>query len=658
MKERKVWKIEDENIDKPPKNKGSLQKGEVKKFSEEYGKFFQSYIGDAPFEVRDNSEVPEVEALGTFAIDLGKVATEGRGIIYSEPKFFEEKYGYSKDKALFAFLHEFEHLREVMELLNDKNGEKAWAKHIAKIDKKKRFQIFDNCFDDIKMNRGVVSRAPTLDDSRANLYKENAFPKTDYTKDPKHLQFSYAFLHEAMLDDKIDLSADVRSEVDRLKNIKVRGRSLVDFATDPNTPMSARLEIQKRFFEPILEKFYQEDKEKKKKEGKKDGEGKGDKEQGGEENKNNISKKDEKGQLKKPKSSKESDEELFKKEYEEYDKNNPQPISKKKIAEAVKNYIEAKKKQKTADELALEAYTKAEGVKTEELLEYRKFWQEVENLKNPETDEYLVEELREIFKRIITERMKPKISSKYPEKEGDLLMFPTKAVVDIKSGVKEPEVWETIEQKERPADLFGDFDVTLICDRSGSMNGAGKDIAQRQATTLLLEVLKEFSDDLEENKIDLEYNLNVRTEAWSFGDSAQCEMLKGLSSSLSEKERVYVYNKLSDVSGTTRDFETLEKVKNFLSEDDLEKIRNKKLKKIIFVLSDGGSDNPSKTQNLLKDLREKGILVYGIGMTSSAEAIRDTYAPDALVCDKIENLPLVVGNLLKKEIDNLNERLG
>jgi len=254
--------------------------------------------------------------------------------------------------------------------------------------------------------------------------------------------------------------------------------------------------------------------------------------------------------------------------------------------------------------------------------------------------------------------MKPKISSKYPEKEGDLLMFPTKAVVDIKSGVKEPEVWETIEQKERPADLFGDFDVTLICDRSGSMNGAGKDIAQRQATTLLLEVLKEFSDDLEENKIDLEYNLNVRTEAWSFGDSAQCEMLKGLSSSLSEKERVYVYNKLSDVSGTTRDFETLEKVKNFLSEDDLEKIRNKKLKKIIFVLSDGGSDNPSKTQNLLKDLREKGILVYGIGMTSSAEAIRDTYAPDALVCDKIENLPLVVGNLLKKEIDNLNERLG
>ena len=508
------------------------------------------------------------------------------------------------------------------------------------------------------MNRGVVSRAPTLDDSRANLYKENAFPKTDYTKDPKHLQFSYAFLHEAMLDDKIDLSADVRSEVDRLKNIKVRGRSLVDFATDPNTPMSARLEIQKRFFEPILEKFYQEDKEKKKKEGKKDGEGKGDKEQGGEENKNNISKKDEKGQLKKPKSSKESDEELFKKEYEEYDKNNPQSISKKKIAEAVKNYIEAKKKQKTADELALEAYTKAEGVKTEELLEYRKFWQEVENLKNPETDEYLVEELREIFKRIITERMKPKISSKYPEKEGDLLMFPTKAVVDIKSGVKEPEVWETIEQKERPADLFGDFDVTLICDRSGSMNGAGKDIAQRQATTLLLEVLKEFSDDLEENKIDLEYNLNVRTEAWSFGDSAQCEMLKGLSSSLSEKERVYVYNKLSDVSGTTRDFETLEKVKNFLSEDDLEKIRNKKLKKIIFVLSDGGSDNPSKTQNLLKDLREKGILVYGIGMTSSAEAIRDTYAPDALVCDKIENLPLVVGNLLKKEIDNLNERLG
>src|SRR3989344_606170 len=618
--------------------KSSTMPESAEEFFETHRDFLESYVADSSVEIK-----PSPPALGTFAIDLEK------GVMYAEPKFFTEQ-GYSLDKSMFATLHEFEHFREKRELLSDKNGERVWKAHLAKIKANRHFKIFDNCFDDIKMNRAVVSRAPSIDESRRGLYAENLFADKDFTKQPKHLQFSYALLRERMLPgEKCAVTPEVRAEIDRLGNVKSEEVSLLDYASDPNTPMALRLELQRRFLEPVLEKFFKEDVEEKEK--KKEGEGKS----GGEEGKEKKSAKGKKGKKTKKSGEKSPNpEDYFQNEYDDYFKKNPEPISEKEIEKAVEDFLEGKKGEKSLDEMAEEAYGRSPGVSPEDLRDYRKFYEQLENIKNPETDKSVVEEIREIFKKIIAERLRPRLISKLPVTEGEILAKPAETVAQVRAGVHEPVVWETVEPKERPKELFGDFEVTVVADRSGSMEGK-KAEEQRRAVALVLEALKEFSDEMDEMRSDIAYDLNVRTESWSFGGENELAILKPLSNTLSEKERVAVYKTLTDTPGDhTKDFLALEGIAKGISAEDETKIREKKMRKIIIVMSDGASDEPARVQKSLIGLREKGVSVVGVGITSEGAAIVSTYAPDGLVCDQMADLPRVLGELLKKEIAGLN----
>ena len=169
---------------------------------------------------------------------------------------------------------------------------------------------------------------------------------------------------------------------------------------------------------------------------------------------------------------------------------------------------------------------KAEGVTVEELREYRSFWREIEDIENPETNEKVVEELREIFRKIIAERKKKTLVSKLPVSEGEILAYPAEAVAQIKAGVREPEVWETLSQKKKPKELYGNFDVTIVCDRSGSMEGEKAEEQRKTAALFFLKRSKNLPTLSTRKGLILEYDLNVRTECWSFGDDEQVEMLK------------------------------------------------------------------------------------------------------------------------------------
>lgn len=651
-------------IESSGNNKDDQQSSFAEEFFLAQKDFYRHYAGDASIEIKPASEAPV--DVSTMAIDLE------HGKMYVNPVFFENK-AYSLDKANFAVLHEYEHFRELKKLLDNEGGEQVWKNHQDKLRKKKRYAIFDNCFDDIKMNRSVLKRAPVLEKTEENLYKENLFASQDFIKLPKHLQFSYALLREARLPEEECLVApDVREKIDELRNRKSgSGVGLVDYATAPYTPMEMRLKLQEKYFEPVIDKFFEEDVKKKREEQKQKEDGKStDSGEEGEKKDKDVEegKQKDKSKKKKEKSADkksgekkgeegngepENSEEYFQGEYAEYDKNNPHAVPIEDVEKSVKKYVESKKGEKSIEDVSKEAYAKAEGVTVTELDEYQRFWQEIENIKNPETNEFVIEELRDIFKKIINERKKKKYVPKYPTEEGEILAYPAEAVTAVKNGEREPKVWETVEAKERPKEMYGDFDVTMVGDRSNSMDGI-KAIEQRKAAALLLEALKDFCDELDEARKDIEYDLNVRTEAWSFGDEAQVEILKPLSSELTEKQRVYIYKKLADVPGnSTKDFLALEKIRDSINEEDLSKIREGKLKKIVIVMSDGESHGVSKVQEICQDLREKGVTVVGVGITKGGASIVNTYAPDGQVCENPSNLAKVLGDLLKNELKEL-----
>lgn len=660
----------------------------VQKFFEENQDFLRSYAGDSSIKVE-----PSPAGLNTFAIDLEK------GTLYGDPRFFTEK-GFSEQKALFAFLHEFEHFRELRTLLAEKGGDKVWQKHTKRLKESRRYGILDNTWDDVRMNRSVVSRAPVMKQTREDLYTENLFPSSDLTVTPngqpmpKHLQFAYALLRERQVPgQKCNVDEDVRQEIDRLEGVKSKsGMGLLEYASRPDISPSTRIALQDKYLEPIYERFFKEDVEKKKQE-EKDKEKekqKGDKGEKGEKNE-----KDEKGEKQegepgepgednegegqegepkdepgkkgkgKPKGKPQpaNPEDYFGEEYDKFDENNPDhALPDKEIEKAVKDYLDAKKakgKEKSQEELLLEAYAKEAGVNVEDLRTYQNFWSQVEGIENPETNEYVVEELREIFRKIIAKRLLPRLRPKLPTTEGEILARPAEAVASIKAGIQEPAVWETLEIRPKNAEHFGNFDVTLVADRSSSMNkpdetGTIKNVEQRKGVALMLEALTEFSKELDDIRDDLLYDLHVRTEAWAFGDDAQIGILKPLSETLTEKERVAVYKTLGSTPGNnTKDFAALRRIKESISEEDWQRIEEKKLRKIIIVLSDGVSADAGAVQSIIKELRDRGVIVVGVGITKGGESIKATYAPDGRVSEKAADLGATLGELLKEYLKDL-----
>lgn len=619
---------------------------------------------------------PAPAGLGTFAFDLEK------NTIYLNSLFFKKK-DWPEEKTIFATLHEIEHFMEKIQILSEEGGEKAFKKFLSRLKASRAFSLMDNCVADIRQNRAVISKTNKgMAELETTMYQEDLFAETDFLERPRHIQFSEALLRESRVpSEKCQVAPEVRQALEEIAKVS----NLLEVMTNPETPMSLRLKLQDKFIWPkvqalldqdIEEKKKQKEEDKKKKggadtldgaEGAEGGAGDGgagendNKERGkkGGDNKAQTEDGEEsQGGEGESKAGGENDEEetdpnkIFAKDYEEAESKFPEAVPLEKIEEAFKKWQEAQKNQNTLDQ-ADEAYAQNLGVKKEALQNYRRLVESLEKIVNPETDMPVIEELRNLFNRIISKRLKLAQAPKYPVSEGDELVDPAQLVADVKAGNFEPKVWEDVEIKEKKGDKFGEVEITLICDRSGSMNGV-KAEEQRKSAVLVMEVLKEFAELCEQEKINIDKPLEVRSEIYSFASSEDDDKpLKKMSPELGEVERINVLEKLKEITGSTTDFRCLEAIATNLSEEIRIKLKIAELKKIVIVFTDGESDDPVRTQVNLKNLRDNGVFVIGVGITSAGQSVLSTYAPEAQVVEDVSRLPLVLAELLKEHLHNL-----
>ena len=227
-------------------------------------------------------------------------------------------------------------------------------------------------------------------------------------------------------------------------------------------------------------------------------------------------------------------------------------------------------------------------------------------------------------------------------------------MADVKSGNLQPKVWEDTEIKEKKGDRFGEVEITLVCDRSSSMTEGQKSVEQQKSAVLMMEVLKEFAELCEAEKINIDKPLEVRSEVYSFIGSSEDKIpLKKMSAELGEVERINVLKKLGELLGTTADFNCLETIDANLDDQTKIKIKIGELKKIIIVFTDGGSDDPARVQGVLKRLRDNGVVAIGVGITSEGTPVLSTYSPNALVVENVAKLPVVLGELLKEHLKDI-----
>ncbi len=627
-------------------------------FFDKNKRWMDLYSGDGSLKIENGAKM----GLDTFAIDLQN------GVFYYSPRFYVEQ-GFKPSFCLFATLHELEHLRELVDSLENQDGILAWERNREAIKGSEAYGILDNCFDDIKMNRTVVSRAPAVSHVPEEIYSEKLFPKDDMTELPKHLQFSYALVRDANLHRNSIVSQDVRSEIDALRHFRLKdGKEidLLDFFSRPQTSMTERVAFQEQYLKPIMEKFLEEDKDNPKfNKNKKSEGGNGGKENGGKNNEDkergNKGKPEKQGGKKGDKSKSEEDEqgenseEIFKKYYEDYKKRNPKPKEvsctddfKKKI----EDYIKQKKSTKTPKERAEDEYARKNNVNPNDFRQYQKFKKEVvEKMIDKDTGARAMDSLREEMKRIVSERRKRETAPKYPVEDGDRLVLPVEAFVGVKGGDLQPKVWEITETKEILRKKISNFDLILVADRSGSMKEGEKLTEQRKAVVMTLETLKELYEEIELEKEYLDEPLSVRTACYSFGSNV--DVIKKLNEGLSEKDRVTMYKALGSAPGSTKDFLAIEKIASDIDKTTEEEIKLGKRKCLVVVTTDGESDDSARLSRAINILKRKGVIVYGVGITSEANAVLTSYDKNGIIAENADDIPLIYKKILDIELAEL-----
>lgn len=233
----------------------------------------------------------------------------------------------------------------------------------------------------------------------------------------------------------------------------------------------------------------------------------------------------------------------------------------------------------------------------------------------------------------------------------------------IRNGdIKNLPIYGRYEYEKQLVDKPERIDISLLVDASGSMNGRRSESA-REAATLLALSIKDFNSQLDNERRVTHSNLRARSEVYAFG--SEFEKIKSFEKQdkaidVSEVEIIKMASKINANLGSTDESLVYNSILKELSNEDKQKIKEGKLKKIIFEITDGSPDDAEELKEKLKPLRDAGVIIYAFQITDDLDNIeifdeiwnnKQGQQCGVHIGNKIENLPKelikVAGNLLE-----------
>ena len=566
------------------------------------------------------------------------VAT-GRGT-FDAGFFF--KRGYTVAESMWAACHEIEHFRDW------RNDPEAYADLYRRIDKgHRRVELLYHQLNDLMVNREEDRRFPAHRETRVYLYEWKLIPVIDHSRRPRHLQFIDGMVRERMVPhEEVVLSTEVRSEIEKLKNIDGEGTDLIELACDPGASARDRFGLIRDYIEPIYERFFQEDVDERRREQKgQDETAEGDAAE--------ASMEGAKGGTGRAEIDYSTAEELFEGDYDEMSERLPQTLSLEEIKQAIDAEMARQEDaEKTSAQIAREQFTALYGVSPEEVEDYSDQYGKIEPQIRP---------LREVFERVITTRKEVRRRLKERTDQGVIIdpSLIAQAFIDTKSGVIDSRTQLKIRQDERDEHTPLDFEFTLICDLSGSMSDnmpGGKSYEQRLCAILITEALDEFERKLKTERLEGLLDLHVFTEVRGFG--SEDEELKPMTDAVDYYTRVRICRRLEACSGKrTADYKSLARVSVRAGFADSHRNGDRDLKKAVVLITDGGSDDPALTKEAKTRLSDKGVVVKAIqiGEPSSedTEKFRFVWEEDGLPCRNVLHLVPTLEKLLEELLEDL-----
>ena len=230
---------------------------------------------------------------------------------------------------------------------------------------------------------------------------------------------------------------------------------------------------------------------------------------------------------------------------------------------------------------------------------------------------------------------------------------------------REMNIYSRNELEAIPVEKPEKIEISLVVDGSGSMGGDKIKVARETAELLMLSI-KDFNDYLNQTRRQTKSKLRADTEVFVFGSDFEKvkSFSEGKNVNIEEADIVKSISKINNEYGGTADYNPLNYISATINKDQRHKISQQKLKKIVFHITDGGSNNTQEAQLAVSRLIDEGVLSFAfqIGDVDSQERAEFEYVwnsqPNGLkmgmyIGENIASLPLELSKKLTEALKGI-----
>lgn len=261
-----------------------------------------------------------------------------------------------------------------------------------------------------------------------------------------------------------------------------------------------------------------------------------------------------------------------------------------------------------------------------------------------------VERMRAVWAQVIAERVAHvRAMGRRAVPEGETLdpQSLARAFTEARAGVQRPAAFLRRETRVRRTRRAGSTDYVVLVDRSASMQGRPA-AAAADATLVMLEALAGAERDIAyaEERQGIELDLDIRTALVLF--DAETQLVKPLSRGLDDTVRLDMVAGIRSPRGSTNDGAALRLAAEQLGLLGGETGDGHERRRVVIVVSDGGSNDEAVSARELARLRAAGVGVHGIGIGSD-EVVR-RYAPSSRRVDDPRDIAVALQELVESEL--------
>ncbi len=525
----------------------------------------------------------------------------------------------------------------------------------------KAYSTFFNIFDDVFVNNQVSRRAHPYNrntgrhrNAIVDLYKHKLFPGAKYADLPRHFQFLYTLLREEMVpDEQVEIGDEVQ-EILNKKCVRWFGEEMtpkecVEKSIKKSNAYSAA--VQERYtalrytLEPIFADLLLKDLEdwepspppEEGEDGQKqEGEGEGENGEGQQQEGEGEESGEQQGSGSNPFG------DPWEEEYQDHSKHSPDQYDWDEMIDEMESRAEQKKEEEKEQANKEQWDKKTPEEKQKELADRKDRNLERENSLESGAIEDLremqgelkqhIQELSEFWQTLLqayrTIGKRRVISGRHQEGSDINIDAIVEEYPRILAGSAEnARIFKKMTLEQKKISFPEEVNVRIIGDVSGSMDSQKMHIL-KQSIVLLVSSLNEFQKriDWQKNE-DGAIQTKVDTQVWEFANETQ--EVKSFRSEDSIDEDVKMAKMLGTLTtkGSTDDANAIKTVSGAIHTDGdrVRKIREKKALEIVFMVTDGGSNNPKEVQEEVISLNDTGVIARAFQIGSVDEHEKNSF---------------------------------